>query len=166
MDGDSLLAFVRFHAWANDRILTTASDLSDEELRRPGVLDHGSAFETLRHLVDVDWSWREACIGNDVGQTYVWDHGFVLDDLAEVHSFCVEEDIRLRSYVGSLDEADLNEPLADGDPREPRWLVVAHVVNHGTQHRSELARYLTVCGHSPGDLDLLEALALPWPGTR
>src|SRR5919106_1019735 len=99
VDADSLLAFVRFHAWANDRILTTAADLSDEELRRPGVLDHGSAFDTLRHLVDVNWSWREACIGNDVGQTSVWDHGFVLDDLPAIHAFCVEEDIRLRSYV-------------------------------------------------------------------
>src|SRR6266498_1624191 len=113
MDIDSLLAFVRFHAWANDRILTTAADLPDEEFRRETVLDHGSAFQTLRHLVDVDWSWRELCIGNDV---------------------------------------------------VPRWLIVAHVVNHGTQHRSELARYFTECGHSAGDIDLLDALHVEWPG--
>jgi hypothetical protein len=25
--------------------------------------------------VDVDWSWRQFCIGNDIGQTYVWAHG-------------------------------------------------------------------------------------------
>ncbi len=81
MDGDTLLAFVRFHAWANDRVLTTAAGLSDAEFRRAANLDHGSAFSTLRHLVDVDWSWREFCIGNDVGDTYVWDHGFVLDDM-------------------------------------------------------------------------------------
>ncbi len=142
-----LLAFVRYHAWANDRILTVAAGLSDEEFRATGKFDHDSAFQTLRHLVDVDWSWREFCIGNKVGETYVWDHGFVLDDLPAIHAFCLEEDRRLRRYVESLDDVAL-----------------AHVVNHGTQHRSELARYLTECGHSPGDLDLLDALTLKWPG--
>jgi uncharacterized damage-inducible protein DinB len=164
VDADSLLALVRFHAWANDRILTMAAGLSDEEFRKTADLDHGSAFQTLRHTVDVDWSWREVCIGNDVGDTYVWDHGFSLNDLPAIHAFCLEEDARLRSYVEPLDDAALTESLAfSADFARPRWLVVAHVVNHGTQHRSELARYLTECGQSPGDLDLLDALELPWP---
>ena len=165
MDGDSLLAFVRYHAWANDRILTTGADLSDNELRKDGVLDHGSAFQTIRHLVDVDWSWREFCIGNDVGETYVWDHGFTLENLSALHAFCLEEDVRLRTFVESLDDQALAEPWGtDAHFTRPRWLVVAHIVSHGTQHRSELARYFTECGHSPGDLDnLLGAFELPWP---
>ena len=164
MDAESLLALVRFHAWANDRILTTAAGLSDEELRRDAVLDRGSAFDTLRHLVDVDWSWREFCAGNDVGDSYVWDQGYTLDDLRAIHTFCVEEDGRLRSYVESLDETAMIEPMSmSEDPADvvPRWLIIAHVVNHGSQHRAELARYLTERGHSPGDLDLLEAPRLP-----
>jgi uncharacterized damage-inducible protein DinB len=165
MNAGTLLAFVRYHAWANDRILTVAADLSEDEFRAAGKLDHGSAFQTLRHLIDVDWSWREFCIGNKVGDTYVWDHGFVVDDLPAIHAFCLEEDIRLRGYVESLDETALSESLTvNGDFAVPRWLILAHVVNHGTQHRSELARYLTECGHSPGDLDLLDALVLKWPG--
>ena len=164
MDAETLIGFVRFHAWANDRILTTAAELTDDELRKTANLDHGSAFRTLRHLVDVDWSWREFCIGNDVGDTYVWDHGFALDDLAAIHAFCLEEDNRLRGLVESMDEPALNEPWATRpDFARPRWLVVAHIVNHGTQHRSELARHLTDCGHSPGELDLLDTFELKWP---
>ena len=168
MDTESLLAFVRFHAWANDRILSVAAALSDEDFRREAVLDRGSAFDTILHLVDVDWSWREFCLGNDIEDSYVWDHGFTLDDLPGIHAFCLEEDGRLRSYVESLDETALTEPMAmSEDPADliPRWLILAHIVHHGTQHRSELAHYLTRCGHSPGDLDLLDALVLPWPGS-
>ena len=96
MDGNSLLALVRFHSFANERIIATAGALSEEEFRAPAPLDHGTAFQTLRHLVDVDWSWREFCIGNDVGEAYAWEQGFALDDLDGIHVFCADEDARSR----------------------------------------------------------------------
>jgi hypothetical protein len=43
-------------------------------------------------------------------------------------------------------------PAAGG---RPLWQCLAHVVNHGTQHRSEAAMVLTHWGQSPGELDLI-----------
>ena len=63
------------------------------------------------------------------------------------------------TYTESLSEAELTERLRwdneDGPTSAPKWLIINHIINHGTQHRSEMAHYLTECGHSPGDLDLL-----------
>ena len=35
-----------------------------------------------------------------------------------------------------------------------RWHTMAHMINHGTQHRSELALLLTELECSPGNIDL------------
>ena len=84
-----------------------------------------------------------------MGETYVWDHGYVLEDFASIRAFCLEEDKRLRVYVEDLDASALAEPLSVGSGEIPRWLIIAHVVNHGTQHRSEPARYLTTADTRP-----------------
>jgi uncharacterized damage-inducible protein DinB len=154
---DYLPELVRYHIRVNERILEQSAKLSDLELRRPGTTDNGSAFETLLHMVIVDWSWREFCIGNDDDDDYPDDWPFA--DLATIRSFWDDEHARLLAYAGSLDESAMSEVLGwQSEGKEwsaPRWEVIAHIVNHGTQHRAEMARYLTECGRSPGDLDLI-----------
>jgi uncharacterized damage-inducible protein DinB len=48
-----------------------------------------------------------------------------------------------------------DELMADQVSGVPIWQLLVHVVNHGTQHRSEAAVLLTAEGRSPGDLDLV-----------
>lgn len=66
----------------------------------------------------------------------------------------------MRAYLASLTEDDLSQPLAyvttAGRPfSSTLWHILVHVVNHGTQHRAEIAQVLTQLGHSPGDLDMI-----------
>jgi uncharacterized damage-inducible protein DinB len=69
-----------------------------------------------------------------------------------------EERTEWMAYIASLDDAKLNGLYtysgSDGTTRKRKvWQTLVHVVNHGTQHRSEVAAFLTSYGSSPGELD-------------
>ena len=159
MDRDALQLLVAYQRRANARILETTALLTDDELRRPAPLDYDSAFETLLHIAIVDWSWRDFCVSMD-DEDDSYPEGWPPEDLPSIDRFCREEDEQLVEYVATLTDEALSQPVTwkgeDGDiVTHPRAAILLHIVNHATQHRSELARYLTDCGHSPGDLDLL-----------
>lgn len=157
MTHEEVLFFLSYHQRVTDRILETAARLTPEQLTQPASFDHGTAFRTLLHLMDVDWSWREVCCCDSPGETYLWDV-VPLPDLPAIAQFWAEEKLRLTEYVNTLDEVSLAQTVAWGARRQHSaqvWQILCHMVNHGTQHRSELARYFTECGHSPGDLDLI-----------
>jgi uncharacterized damage-inducible protein DinB len=147
---------ITYHLDATDRVLDGCRELAEDVLRDATLFDRGSAFDTLRHMVDTDWSWREYCAGNDVGDDYIYLR-VPMEDFGGIAAFWAEERERIRDYTGSLDTSALDEPIGlDFPPHEvPRSMILVHMMNHGTQHRSEIARVLTTNGLSPGDLDLI-----------
>jgi uncharacterized damage-inducible protein DinB len=71
-----------------------------------------------------------------------------------------DEEMRLMSFVESIGDEGLNNTFdytnTAGKPfTKVLWQAMAHVVNHGTQHRTEAAAMLTDLGHSPGDIDFI-----------
>jgi len=64
----------------------------------------------------------------------------------------------MRTYLATLRNEDMDGHRRytdeNGEPRDRiLWQCLYHVVNHGTQHRSEAAALLTDYGSSPGNLD-------------
>jgi uncharacterized damage-inducible protein DinB len=66
----------------------------------------------------------------------------------------------MRAFLAGLKDDDLNRVVhynsTKGKPlKNILWHLLVHVVNHGTQHRSEAAMLLTGYGASPGDIDFI-----------
>jgi len=165
MQRTDILDLLAYNRWATARILQQVEQLPEHQLRAAATLDHGSAWQTLLHLVDVEWSWR-LMAQRIPAATVLWEVED-LGDLARVQAFWRTEETALVAYVQTLDEVQLNAPVEFGTPqgwpaRQAKlWQILTHIVNHSTQHRTELARYLTDCGHSPGDLSMLQFLSTP-----
>jgi len=144
-----------YNYWANGRILAASAKLSPEQFVAPTTHSYGSLRGTLVHTFDSEYGWRMLMQHNtftpDMDQAE-----FPTTDVVEQR--WKEEELAMRAYLDSLRDEDLprivHYTLPDGEKRaRVLWHCLYHVVNHGTQHRSEAAVMLTDYGQSPGDLD-------------
>jgi uncharacterized damage-inducible protein DinB len=84
-------------------------------------------------------------------------------NLAALRARWHEEETKMRSFLGHLADADFIRVIEYKNTigtsfARPLWQMLAHLVNHGTQHRAEAATILTDLGHSPGGIDFTKFL--------
>lgn len=156
MNTRDLSLLLNYNQWANRRIVRYAARLTTRQLNAPRKLSHGSALLTLFHIADAEWSWRLACQEGAFPGVYLYDK--LPLRLPTLRAFWLDEMEQMLGYLATLSDHQINRKVqyrwGRARPRKQTlWHILVHVVNHGTQHRSEVAHYLTACGHSPGDMD-------------
>lgn len=158
MKQEDLLTLYGYNYWANAQILKTAARVSPEQYTAPANVSHGSLRGTLVHCFGGELVWRLRC-QEGISPSALPDEEEIptLESLVQRWQ---EEEETMMDYLASLRDADLTRIVSykstSGNAYENMlWHLLAHVVNHGTQHRGEAAVILTECDHSPGDLDLL-----------
>jgi len=157
-----LRTLYEYNRWANEKLLKAAEGLSQAELRLESPGGFGSLAETLRHIVSAQRGWLCFWTGTEWSRLPELPDGSTLETLGDWFRQSGEE---LAAFVEGLDERAAERLLTDTDDRGvkhefPLWALMMHVVNHGTQHRAEIAMALTVMGRSPGDVDLVDFMGL------
>jgi uncharacterized damage-inducible protein DinB len=146
-----------YNYWANHLMLTTAAQLSPEQLSEPTPFSWGSVRDTLIHTLDSEHMWRNLCQTNQVVNPRLnkIEEFPTLDSIA---AYWQTEEQAMRSYLNSLNddamESIVRYEIEEGTRERVLWHCLVHVVNHGTQHRSEIATMLTNFGFSPGGIDM------------
>jgi len=157
MNKHDIQLLYEYNRWANARILGAAAQLTEEQYLAPGEFPHGGLRGTLVHALFAEWVWRMRWQGTAP------DYRLQPEDFptsAALHALWMEEENGLREFVAALTDQQLQAEFdytstEGGRYRRVLWETMAHMVNHGTQHRSEAAAMLTEMGHSPGDIDLI-----------
>jgi uncharacterized damage-inducible protein DinB len=156
MKTDEILTLFDYNYWANRRILDAAVQVVPEKVVLPVSLSWGSVHGTLVHTLSAEWIWRVRCQegGSPTGLLDATEFP-TLDSLRQRWD---EEEQAMRAYLGSLSDEQLAQTIDYKNTRGQAysmvlWSILVHVVNHGTQHRAEVAHFLTEFGQSPGDID-------------
>ncbi len=157
MNKQDLLVLFGYNAWSNAKILDAASHISHEEFLAPVAFPHGSLRGTLVHALFAEWIWLNRWNGIPQSRQWIADE---FPTFTALQARWAEEDARLMQFARDLTDAQLYSKFqyisTEGYPYERVvWEAAAHLVNHGTQHKTEAAAILTGVGHSPGDIDLI-----------
>ncbi len=158
MKKSDVLTLFEYNYWASRLILKAAAGLSTEQFVAPVRLSFGSLRGTLVHTYGAEHLWRLRCQEGISPGVMPAEAGF--PDLATLIQAWEQEEHAMRAYLASLSDDDLQRTIrytnTRGVPYETiLWQILEHVVNHGTQFRSEAGVALTESGHSPGDVDFI-----------
>ena len=157
MNKQDILTLYRYNQWANAKILNAAVNVTEEKFLAPASFPHGGLQGTLVHALFAEWVWRQRWEGTSPTSRFKPEEFPTFESL---RARWADEEKQLMNFVDEITDEKLNNTFhyaaLDGTPfTRILWHSMAHVVNHGTQHRSEAAAQLTDLGHSPGDIDMI-----------
>jgi uncharacterized damage-inducible protein DinB len=153
---DMIRTFIEYHVDMTRRIWDSIDQITEEQFAAQESYSRGSIRNLMVHLTHTDLRWL-------TGLKNLPDPGSAMKkyeedpDRMSVREYWESVAAELTGYVNRLDDAELNEqPL---DIPGPRWEVLLHLVNHGTDHRSTVLQKLQSYGAATFDQDFIIWLA-------
>lgn len=150
MNASDMRSLFAYDRWATRQVLAQLDGIDDALWGSTGVVGERGLGSILVHMLGAHQRWRIAISQEGEGERPEPESEPLPDPASLVG--------RWQAELGAMDE--FLPRLSDGMLAYVHegiaiWQMLAHLVNHGTQHRSEAALLLTQAGRSPGELDLI-----------
>ncbi len=157
MNQETLQYLLGYNIWADNLMLNAARRLTPEQLHAPHQMGFGPVFDTLAHIMGAQKTWLTRWQGESPTALPPTSAYQDLDQLA-AESDAVHSD--LEAFIRGLEPERLNSTITykttKGEQHtEPLLLLILHVFNHSTEHRSQVAAMCTMAGHDTGPQDLI-----------
>lgn len=157
MTVELIKTFTAYHLDMIGRIWDSIDQITEEQFHADDAYSRGSIRNLMVHLANTDSNWlaglKNIPQSADPPRKRYEDY----TDRASARAFWNQAAKELANYVEALTPAELNEhPL---EIPHPRWQVLLHVINHGTDHCSTILQRLHELGAPTFEQDFIFWLA-------
>ena len=149
---DMIQKFIEYHHAMTRRVWDSIDQITEEQFLADDTYSRGSIRNLMAHLCNTDLNWLTGLKNlPDIRPSLKKYEEY--PDRASVLAYWESVVNDVTEYVNHLSETDLNENPKDIDA--PRWTVLLHLVNHGTDHRSTVLQQLHELGAPTFDQDFI-----------
>lgn len=158
MNTDYIRTIFDYNLWTHDRVWDCIMQLSDEQFVQEFDYSTGSIRNHVVHVMSTDDRWLARVAGIEL-PARLNAADFSTRAAARARWDAIQANNR--AFVQSLTETDLDRvvtydlPHRGGIKHDTVWQIIAHVVNHGTDHRSQILSLLYRLGAPTIEQDLM-----------
>jgi uncharacterized damage-inducible protein DinB len=151
---------IAYEAAQWQRIWQSVETLSAAQAEQELPYSHGSVRNQMHHVTEVLYRWLRGLQGdpNAIHLSLAAESSDSLESLQRTHMALLGE---LAAWVEARTDAELEQTLPG--MRGPVWHVLAHLVNHGTDHRAQVLAALHQLDAPTFAQDLIFTLWFPEP---
>ena len=147
---DTLSTIFSHHLLANLLLLDRCSELTDEELDTSIPGTYGTIRDTLLHIVTAEQSYFSRI---STGKPYPFPEERPQMKIGEMIETAQKTGSGLIEWATKVQAGDIVNLDWDGTPRDvPKTIILNQVINHATEHRSQIMTIMTQLGIDPPDL--------------
>ena len=157
MQLDAIRELYDYNHWANQRVLSAMTPLTDDMFTRNMGNSFVSLRDTLAHILGAEWIWLERWLGRSPKALLSASDFPTLQALQRRWAA-----VRLdqNQYIQTLVPDRLNDDVSYTNTRGERysyalWRQMLHVLNHSSYHRGQVTTLLRQMGAEPAGTDLL-----------